>query len=64
MKESLKKFILSNWLLSEKVLLVSDVLLLGILLGWVTSPFRSKWKKGVDGSIDVTFDCEGDEEEE
>lgn len=42
MKEKLKLFWEMNWSSSEKALLLTDVLLAGILLGWLTSPLRSK----------------------
>lgn len=35
-KEKIKEFFLSDWTLSEKVLLLADVLLLGILIGFLT----------------------------
>lgn len=40
MKEKLKTIFLSSWTASEKCLLLADVLLLGVLLGWLTSPIR------------------------
>ncbi|MDO4320946.1 MAG: hypothetical protein Q4C61_00330 [Lachnospiraceae bacterium] len=40
-KDKLKTFFLTNWTMSEKCLLLADVLLFGILIGWLTSPFRS-----------------------
>lgn len=36
MKEKIKAFFLSDWTLSEKILLLADVLLLGILIGFLT----------------------------
>ncbi len=42
LKEKLKEFACASWTASEKTLLVADVLLVGILIGWLTSPFRRK----------------------
>ncbi|MDO4305406.1 MAG: hypothetical protein Q4C77_01115 [Eubacteriales bacterium] len=36
MKEKIKAFFLSDWTLPEKILLLADVLLLGILIGFLT----------------------------
>lgn len=36
MKEKIKAFFLSDWTLTEKILLLADVLLLGILIGFLT----------------------------
>lgn len=41
MKERVKEFFLSNWSASEKCLLLTDVLLFGILVGWLTSPLKN-----------------------
>lgn len=41
MKEKVKAFWISNWSLSEKSLLLADVLLFGILIGWLTSPLKN-----------------------
>jgi hypothetical protein len=64
MKDGLKKFLLSNWTPGEKSLLITDVLLFGILVGWLTSPFRSRWKADDISPIDLTINCEDAEEEE
>ncbi len=42
LKKNLKEFACANWTMPEKTLLVADVLLVGILIGWLTSPFRRK----------------------
>lgn len=34
--EKIKEFFLSDWTLTEKVLLLADVLLLGVLIGFIT----------------------------
>ncbi len=41
MKDKIKTFFESNWTLSEKILLVTDVLLLGVVIGWLTSPLKN-----------------------
>lgn len=41
MKKSVKAFFFSDWTTSEKTLLLADVLLLGVLIGWLTSPLKS-----------------------
>ncbi len=40
MKDQLKSVFLRSWSPAEKGLLLVDVLLSGVLLGWLTSPFR------------------------
>lgn len=69
MKNSLKRFLLSNWSLGEKGLLLADVLLLGVLAGWLTSPFKKKAAEGPDFTNPDLWDmsttnCEYAEEEE
>ncbi|MCD8022408.1 MAG: hypothetical protein LUF30_05375 [Lachnospiraceae bacterium] len=41
MKEKLKTLFLSDWSPTEKGLLIADVLLLGVLIGWLTSPIKN-----------------------
>lgn len=41
MKEKLASFFKADWSMSEKCLLVADVLLLGVLIGWITSPLKN-----------------------
>ncbi len=62
--ENLKNFALSNWTPSEKCLLVADVLLLGVLIGWLTSPLRDGIHLFSDNSYDVSHVYEEEEEEE
>lgn len=38
--EKVKEFLLRNWTMPEKVLLLTDVLLAGVLVGWLTSPLK------------------------
>lgn len=51
MKEKLRAFAFAAWSPQEKVLLVADVLLAGILIGWLTSPM----KKGIRWFCDNSF---------
>lgn len=61
----LRKFVYSNWTLSEKLLLCIDILLFGVLLGWLTSPFRSKHAAPYDIEINCAgADVENEEKEE
>ena len=60
MKEKLKLFFESNWSAAEKILLLADILLFGILLGWLTSPFRTKQE---DCCCDCCDCCDCEEEE-
>ncbi|MGI6017500.1 MAG: hypothetical protein ACOX8M_01620 [Marvinbryantia sp.] len=41
MKEMWKAFFQKDWSLPEKILLLTDVLLAGVLIGWLTSPLKS-----------------------
>ena len=50
MKEKLKALALASWTPSEKILLVADVFLAGILVGWLTSPL-TKYSKNFPTSI-------------
>ena len=51
MKEKLKALALASWTPSEKILLVADVFLAGILVGWLTSPLKG----GIRWFFDNTF---------
>ncbi|MDO4297099.1 MAG: hypothetical protein Q4C59_01320 [Lachnospiraceae bacterium] len=64
MKEKVKEFFLGDWTLTEKILLVADVLLFGVLLGWLTSPFKSGWEFCSNNSWDINTKPEEEEEEE
>lgn len=66
MKDKMKTFFLGNWTLTEKILLLADVLLFGILLGWLTSPLKDGMHFFSDNSWDINSDpcCECEEEEE
>ena len=41
MKETWKAFFQKDWSMPEKVLLLTDVLLAGVLIGWLTSPLKN-----------------------
>ena len=63
MKEKIKQFFLSDWTLTEKILLVADLLLFGILVGWLTSPLKKGLHLFSDNSWDVnTYNDEEEEE--
>ncbi len=64
MKEKLKSFMLANWTLPEKALLLTDVLLAGVLFGWLTSPFKRGTKWFCDNSFGPHFSGEDEEFEE
>ena len=38
--EKIKEFFHQDWTLTEKILLTADVLLAGVLIGWLTSPLK------------------------
>lgn len=40
MKEKLKAFAFAAWSPQEKILLAVDLVLAGVLIGWLTSPFK------------------------
>ena len=64
MKDQLKNVFLRSWSPAEKGLLLVDVLLSGVLLGWLTSPFR-KVAAGNAAKIFVdTFDEDDDDDED
>lgn len=56
MKEKLKALALASWTPSEKILLVADVFLAGILVGWLTSPL-TKYSKNFPTSIGDEMNC-------
>ncbi|MCD7736366.1 MAG: hypothetical protein LUI07_05315 [Lachnospiraceae bacterium] len=63
MKEKVRKLFLSAWSPTEKGLLLADVLLFGILLGWLTSPLKSGIRLFSNNSWDIG-NCYADDEEE
>lgn len=64
MKNKLKEFFLSDWTLTEKCLLLADVLLAGVLVGWLTTPLRRGGGFFSNNTIEVTPDYDYDYEEE
>ena len=44
MKDTIKNLFSRNWTKTEKCLFAADVLLLGVLIGWITSPLKADRK--------------------
>ena len=63
MKEKLKAIFLSDWTTSEKCLLLADVLLLGVLLGWLTSPLKNGFRILSGNTWDFSHNDYWEEEE-
>ena len=63
MKEKIKTFFLSDWSMSEKCLLLADVLLFGLLIGWITSPLKNGFGLFSNNSWDIKTNCKEEEEE-
>lgn len=63
MKEKMKEFFLSDWTLSEKCLLTADLLLLGVVVGWLTSPLKKGLHIFSDNSWNINTDHNEEEEE-
>lgn len=63
MKELVKRAFLRSWSPAEKSLLLTDVLLFGVLVGWITTPL---WKLAArkDMFYDVKIEKEEEDEEE
>ena len=66
MKEKLKAFALAAWSPQEKILLAADLLLAGVLIGWLTSPLKGGIRWFCDNSFGGKFyeSAEAEEEEE
>lgn len=62
MKEKVKEFFLSDWTLSEKCLLTADLLLLGVLVGWLTSPLKNGFHIFSDNTWDIKNQNKQEEE--
>lgn len=62
MKEKVKEFFLSDWTLSEKCLLTADLLLLGVLVGWLTSPLKNGFHIFSDNTWDIKSPNKQEEE--
>lgn len=65
MLEKVKKFLHQDWTITEKVLLIADLLLAGVLIGWLTAPFKGGlFSNNVFGSNNENFYDETDLEDE
>lgn len=56
MREKWKTLFLSAWSPAEKGLLLVDVLLFGILLGWLTSPLKGGFTFFSNNTVDNSCD--------
>ena len=63
MKEKLKAFAFAEWSPQEKILLAADLLLAGVLIGWMTSPLKGGIRWLCDNSFGGKF-YESEEEKE
>lgn len=63
MKSKLKEFFLSDWTVTEKCLLLADILLAGVLVGWLTAPLRRGGGFFSNNTIDIIPDYEEEEME-
>lgn len=64
MKEKIKTYFLSSWTPTEKGLLIADVLLLGVLIGWITSPLKNGLGFFSNNTWDIKTNYADDQEEE
>ena len=66
MKEKLKAFAFAAWSPQEKILLAVDLVLAGVLIGWLTSPLKGGIRWFCDNSFGGKFyeAAEAEEEEE
>ena len=64
MKEKLKAFAFAAWSPQEKILLAADLLLAGVLIGWLTSPLKGGMRWFCDNSFGGKFYEAAEEEEE
>ena len=64
MKKWIKEMFLANWTPWEKGLLIADVLLLGILMGWITSPLKSGLRLFSNNSWEIGKEYKDEKEEE
>ena len=65
MLEKVKEFLHQDWTITEKVLLIADLLLAGVLIGWLTAPFKGGlFSNNVFGSNNENFYDEDDFEDE
>ena len=62
--EKIKEFFHQDWTLTEKILLTADVLLAGVLIGWLTSPLKDLKFFSNNTINSDNCDCFGNIEEE
>ena len=55
MKEKLKAFAFAAWSPQEKILLAVDLVLAGVLIGWLTSPLKGGIRWFCDNSFGGKF---------
>ena len=65
MLEKVKEFLHQEWSMTEKILLIADMFLAGVLIGWLTAPFKGGlFSNNVLGSNNENFYDEDDFEDE
>ncbi len=52
MKDTIKNLFLSDWTPAEKGLLLADVLLFGVVIGWLTAPLRHGFRPILNGKTE------------
>lgn len=62
--EKIKEFFHQDWTLAEKILLTADLLLAGVLIGWLTSPLKGLRVFSNNTINSDNCGCLGDIEEE
>ena len=65
MLEKIKEFLHQDWTMTEKTLLIADLLLAGVLIGWLTAPFKGGlFSNNVLGSNNENYYDEDEFEDE
>ena len=65
MLEKVKEFLHQDWTMTEKTLLIADLLLAGVLIGWLTAPFKGElFSNNVLGSNNENYYDEDEFENE
>mgnify|MGYP004445858195 CR=1 FL=1 len=64
--EKLRDFFKRDWTMSEKVLLAADLVLAGVLIGWLTSPLKGGMfsNNTINSNNEELAEIELEEEEE
>ena len=63
--EKIKEFLHQDWTMTEKTLLIADLLLAGVLIGWLTAPFKGGlFSNNVLGSNNENYYDEDEFEDE